>query len=264
MRTAAAVAATVAAALGACSDSDGQVELAFDPPVGAVFEYVTEVTATTETDLPCDDSAPDTERTTLLTRQEVLEPDGDGVLLSVELSRPGLGSRTLVVRLDRGAQLVAVESVEGVPAAALGELGVSELLPAVATAAPDRPLGPGNRWEIDQSVDLGDGQAARVRGEGRLRSLGVVDGHDTATVASTTRVAVQTVTAGDDGGRSLSGEQTSEVEAVFDLESGALHRASTRTVGDYRLLLTPPPGTDGTPCEGTLAVEVTSTVERSA
>jgi hypothetical protein len=260
----AATAMWAAAALSGCSDDDGRVELAFDPPVGAVFEYITEVTATTATDLPCDDAPPATEQTTLTTRQEVLEPDGDGVRLSVRLTRQGLGSRTLVVRLDRGAQLVAVESVEGVPTAALGDLGVAELLPAVAAAPPDRPLAPGEEWEIDQSVDLGEGETARVRGEGRLRRLGVVDGRDTATVASTTTVAVQTSTASPDGGRSLAGEQTSEVEAVFDLADGALQRASTRTIGDYRLLLTPPPGTEGNPCEGTLTVEVTSSVERSA
>jgi hypothetical protein len=36
------------------------------------------------------------------------------------------------MRFDRAAQLTAVESVEGIPAEALGSLGLSEIFPAAA------------------------------------------------------------------------------------------------------------------------------------
>jgi hypothetical protein len=155
--------------------------------------------------------------------------------------------------------------VEGIPASALGELGLSEVFPAAAGAPPDRPLAPGDRWVIDDEVRLEtDGAPTRLRGEGRLVALGVEDGRDTATVESTTTLAVATTASTSSGTRDLEGAQTTEVVATYDLADGALLRAESVTVGTFDLVLGPPPGGAGDPCVGTLDVEVRSRVSRQA
>lgn len=245
-----------------CGDADGRVTIAFRPPVGTELEYLTEVASTTSTDLPCQAAETRTDRTRLDASHLVLEPDGPGVRIQVALSREGIGTRTFVMRFDRAAQLTAVEQVEGIPAAALGDLGLSEIFPAAAGAPPEEPLAPGERWTIDDEVRLGDGEPTRLVGSGRLVELGVVDGNETATVASETRLQVNTRTEATTGTRVLTGEQASEVEAVYDLDTGALRRASAYTVGRFRLVLGPPPGSTGDLCEGTLTVELRSTITR--
>jgi hypothetical protein len=193
----------------------------------------------------------------------VLEVGDDGVRVEVALSRPGIGTRTVVVRFDRAAQLTAVESVEGIPADALGELGLTEVFPAAAGAPPDRPLAPGDRWDIDDEVQLdADAAPTRLRGEGRLVELGVEDGRDTATVRTSTRLPVTTTTSTARGTRTLDGVQLTEVTVTYDLADGAVLRAEAVTSGHFELVLGPPPGGGGDPCTGSLDVEVTSTVER--
>lgn len=260
----------VAAALGAvagpgCGNDDGRVTLAFRPAEGTELRYVTAVASTTTAEglEPCQGSETRTDRTTLDTTQVVLDRDDGAVRVEVALTRRGIGTRTFVVRFDRAAQLTAVESVEGIPAAALGDLGLSEIFPAAAGAPPEAPLAPGDRWAIDDEVDLGGEEPTRLRGEGRLVSLGVVDGTDTATVESTTDLAVRTSTAASTGTRTLRGNQRSEVRAVYDLETGALRQAEADTLGTFDLELGPPPGGEGDPCTGTLTVHLRSTVERS-
>lgn len=257
----------VAAALGVglvagCGDDDGRVTLAFRPPEGTELRYTTEVESSTTTDLPCQPPETRTDRTSLESTQVVLEHDGAAVRVEVALTRPGIGTRTFVVRFDRAAQLTAVESVEGIPAEALGDLGLSEIFPAAAGAPPEAPLAPGDRWRIDDAVDLDGDQPTRLVGEGRLVSLGVIDDHDTATIESTTDLAVRTSTAATTGTRTLTGNQHSEVRAVYDLDTGALRRAEADTTGTFDLVLGPPPGGEGDPCVGTLTVELRSTVIR--
>ena len=253
-----------AAALGSgCGDSDGKVDLAFQPPPGTELDYVTEVESSTRTALACQSPSSSTDRTRLDTHQVVLEPDGGAVRVQVALSREGIGTRTFVMRFDRAAQLTAVEQVEGIPAEALGDFGLSEIFPPAAGAPPDEPLAPGDRWTIDDEVRLGEGEPTRLRGEGRLVELGVEDGHDTAVVHSVTELPVRTRTEASTGTRTLDGEQSSEVDAVYDLDSGALRRATADSVGRFRLVLEPPPGGSGDPCAGTLEIELHSTITRT-
>ena len=262
MRRLVATVAVVAAASAACGN-DGTVALAFRPDEGAELRYRTAVESVTVTDVPCEPPSTRTDRTTLETTQRVLEVGDDGVRVEVSLSRAGIGTRTFVVRFDRAAQLTAVEEVEGIPAAAFGELGLSEVFPAAAGAPPDRPLAPGDRWTIDDEVRLdADGQPTRLRGEGRLVELGVEDGRDTATVETTATLPVVTSTTSSSGTRDLIGEQTTEVVATYDLADGALLRASSETIGTFDVVLGPPPGGAGDPCSGTLGVEVRSAVTR--
>ena len=78
--------------------------------------------------------------------------------------RTGRRRRTNVHHaFDRAAQLTAVESVEGMPAEALGTLGLSEIFPAAAGAPPDRPLRPGE--------PLGDRRSRAARGDGCAHSV---------------------------------------------------------------------------------------------
>jgi hypothetical protein len=261
-RLALVAALAVAAVLPACGDGDGRVTLAYRPPVGTETRYVTEVSSTTISAglEPCQVADTRADRTRLDATQRVLDRDDSLARVEVALSRDGIGTRTFVVRFDRAAQLTAVESVEGIPAAALGDLGLSEIFPAAAGAPPAEPLAPGDRWTIDDEVDLGDDAPTRLRGEGRLVSLGVVDGVDTATVRSSTELEVRTSTAASTGTRTLDGTQHSEVEAVYDLDTGLLRRAEADTIGTFALELGPPPGGDGDPCAGTLTVQLHSEV----
>lgn len=255
-------AVAVAMLAAACGDADGRVTLAYRPPVGTETRYVTEVTSTTMSSglEPCQAADTRTDRTRLDASQRVIDRDGSLVRVEVALSREGIGTRTFVMRFDRAAQLTAVESVEGIPAAALGDLGLSEIFPAAAGAPPEEPLAPGDRWTIDDEVDLGGDAPTRLRGEGRLLSLGVVDGVDTATVHSATELEVRTSTAATTGTRTLDGTQHSEVEAVYDLDTGVLRQAEADTTGTFDLLLGPPPGGEGDPCAGTLTVQLHSEV----
>lgn len=252
----------VAVVAPACGDDDGRVALTYRPAEGTETRYVTEVSSTTISAglEPCQAADTRTDRTRLDASQRVLDRDGSVVRVEVALSREGIGTRTFVVRFDRAAQLTAVESVEGIPAAALGDLGLSEIFPAAAGAPPDEPLAPGDRWTIDDEIDLGDDAPTRLRGDGRLVSLGVVDGVDTATVRSSTDLDVRTSTAATTGTRTLDGTQHSEVEAVYDLDTGLLRRAEADTIGTFDLLLGPPPGGEGDPCAGTLTVQLHSEV----
>lgn len=257
-----AVAAALAVAAPACG-GDGTVELAFRPAAGDALVYETRVESTTVTDRA--DRPPEVrrDRTRLDVVQEIIETGDDGVLAEVSLSRPGTAVRTFVVRFDRAAQLTDVELVEGIPAAALGELGLSAIFPPGAGAPPDTPLAPGDRWEIDDEVALdGQPEPSRLTGEGRLVSLGVEDGHDTATVHTTTRLPVQSSSTSTRGGPTLAGVQVTEVTATYDLADGALRRADSVTTATYRLLLSPPAGTGGAPIEGTLRIEIRSQVRR--
>jgi hypothetical protein len=96
-----------------------------------------------------------------------------------------------------------------------------------------------------------------------LVELGVEDGEETATVASHTRLPVDTTTASTTGTRTLVGTQTSEVTATYDLDDGGLRRATAITVGRFRLRLGPPEGGAGRPLARLLFDQFTRSVDFS-
>jgi hypothetical protein len=193
----------------------------------------------------------------------VLDAGGDTTRIEVTLDRPGVGARTFVMRFDRAAQLTAVESVEGIPAEALGELGLSEIFPAAAGAPPNRRLRPGDRWAIDDLVQLpGMDAPARLSGEGRLVELGVVDGHDTATVTSSTTLPVTSRSTAANSSQTLSGTETTTITVVYDLADGAVRHSTSVTRGQFAVVLTPPTGDTTAPIAGRVSVEVRSTIDR--
>ena len=258
-RALAALAVVVAAApLAACEDDT--VLLTFRPDVGSTYAYEVEVdsviTRTLEDELP----SVRREDAVFVARHTVLDAGPDGVRVEVELTRAGSGARTFVVRYDRAAQLQAVESIEGIEAEALGDLGLSEIFPAAAGAPPDAGLRPGDRWTIDDTVELpGAAGAARLSGSGRLAELGVVDGADVATIVTRTRLPISVA----DGAQALEGSQVTESTARHDLGDGSVLDATSVTRGSFSVVISPPEGQTGAPVEGTLSVEVRSTTRRT-
>jgi hypothetical protein len=252
------------AILLASSCRDDHVKIVFDPKPGTVLAYDVHVVQSSTTALagqaPQSSSSPPAD---LTARQRVLDANGGTTRVEVELARAGIGTRTFIMRFDRAAQLTAVESVEGIPADALGSLGLSEIFPASAGAPPDRPLRPGDRWNIDDRVQLAGMDApARLVGVGRLVELGVVDGHNTATVSSSTTLPLTSTSSTPQGVQRLSGVQTTTITVVYDLDNGAVRHSRAETTGRFDVVLSPPAGQPGTPIPGTLTVDVKSEISR--
>lgn len=253
-----------AGALGGCAE--GTVRVAFQPAPGARSTYRIEVRAVAVTSIRGEAPRRTVADTVLVARHQVLDSGPDGSRVRVRLTEEGGPTSTFVVRLDRGAQLTAVQRIEGLPAGALGDLGLSEIFPAGATAPPDRALAPGDRWSIDAPVRVaapGAG-ASQVTGRGRLVALQATGGRELARVDSTYRLPVHR-TADDTGGQLvLDGSQRTRATVAYDLDDGSVRTATARTRGRYEVTLLPPPGVAGSPVPGTLVVDVDSTTRRTA
>lgn len=253
----------VAPAFTACTEDT--VRVAFHPAPGDRATYRIEVRATAVTTIPGERQRRTEAETVLVARHRVLEAGPDGSRVRVQVSEAGgATSSTFVVRLDRAAQLTAVQRIEGLPSGTLGDLGLSEIFPAAATAPPDRPLAPGDRWPIDAPVRVAAPGPSRLHGEGRLVALQAVDGRELARVESTYRLPVRR-TGADTGGRlALDGVQRTRATVAYDLEDGSVRSADARTRGRYDVTLLPPPGVEGRPVPGTLVVDVDSTSRRTS
>jgi hypothetical protein len=259
MRRLALVVALVALAGGCRPDT---VRLAFRPKAGASYEYRVEVESNTVIAL---EGSPDQEvkdHFVLRARHDVLAAGAESSRVRIRLSGPNLGARTFVVRLDRAGQLAEVQRIEDLPARVLGSIGLTEIFPAAAGAPPDAPLSPGERWVVDEPVNLPGQPNTRLRGSGRLAELGVVDGDDVATIDSTFRLAVRGTTRLEQGSFALDGSQSTTSTATHRLRDGAVDDARAVTRGRYRLTLLPPAGTAGPAVPGTLTVEVRSHTSR--
>ena len=160
----------------ACDDP--AIRLTYRPKVGTRTVYRLNVTTSSTTKLGrrADPRPQRVLRAAFRSSWSAPPTPGDDTQVSVRLTGDGQQARDFVVRLDRAGQLATVETVEGVPAAALGNLGISELLPSAAGALPSAPLRPGDRWRISQLLRIGEARAGRLVGWGRLASLGVSDG----------------------------------------------------------------------------------------
>ena len=251
-----------AGALPACAP--GTVQVAFRPRVGARYSYQVEVR--TRSTLRVDGQAPVSRdvTTNLLVDQTVLTTGADGSVVQVVLRTTPEDERTVLVRLDRAAQLVGLEPVSGRDAAALGDLGVAEVFPAALGAPPDRPLRPGERWQVDSPVTLPASTPTRLVGDGRLTGLGVVAGRKAATVTTASTLPVVRRTGSAAGNEAvLEGTQRTTTTASHALADGAIQAARSTTRASYALRLLPPPGLAGDPVRGTLALEVSSRTERS-
>lgn len=252
-----------AASLVACSP--GTVRIAFRPRVGARYSY--QVKIRTRSTLRVDDGrAPKSQdvTATLKVEQLVLSTDENGSVVQVVLRTTPADERTVLVRLDRAAQLVGLEPANSKDAATVADLGVAEVFPAAVGAPPDRPLRPGERWRVDSPLTLPASTPSRLVGEGRLTGLGVVGGRRSATVATVSTLPVVRRTGS--SGRNeadLEGIQKTATTASHALVDGAIQAARSTTRASYSLRLLPPPGVTEEPVRGHLELEVTSSTERS-
>lgn len=260
-RCIAAATAALAALLAACEPNT--VSVSYRPEAGTRYRYAVTVDSDAVTRLAGQDAERTTRTTDLQVRHRVIGTGRSNAEVEVRLDPSSGPTRTFVVRFDRAAQVTEVERVEGLPAEVLGDLGLSELFPAAAGAPPDRPLAPGDRWAIDEPLRLTGLRSTRLRGQGRVVALGVIDGREVATLATTYRLPVRRTVDDPLGQLILDGEQETTTRTTRDLQDGAVQEATATTVGRFRVTVLPPPGTTGTPVEGTLTVTVTSRTRRT-
>ena len=249
-------------AVAGCKDDT--VRVTFRPEVGAVYRYEVTVRSRSEVRIPGEGPQVHDEEITLQSKQTVLEAGPDGVRVQVVLGDASGSVRTFAVLFDRVAQLESVESDDAIADAEAGVIGLSEIFPAAAGAPPDRRLGPGERWEIDDDVLLpGSVGSAQLTGDGRLVELAMHGHAKVARLATSSRLQLSTVrqTAEGDVVR-LEGEQVTKQRASHDLGDGAVWSASSRTSSTFALEISPPFGELREPVRGTLTVTVTSKTRR--
>ena len=249
-------------ASSACADQ--RVRVTFRPDEGARYRY--EITVSSTSDIELEGREPERREDDLVLEasHRVLSAGRDGSRVEVVL-RPRndpAGGRTFVVRFDRAAQLSEVQRIEGLPADVLGELGLSEIFPAAAGAPPDRAIGPGDGWAIDEDLRLPGLAPTRLTGTGRLVQLGVVGGHDVATLTSRTELPVRRQTSSGEGDIELRGVQRTRTSASHRLDDGSVERADSTTSGTFDLHLLPPSGDDTVALRGRLRVRVHTVTER--
>ena len=241
---------------------ENTVNLAYQPRPGDRYSYRVEVAAVAEARVGSEAPRRTESNNVFEAEHAVLEAAPSGSRVEVRLREQGGSPRTFVVGLDRAAQLAEVQSIEGLPASALGGLGLSEIFPAAAVAPPDRPLAPGSRWSIDEPVRIASPEATRLVGRGRLAELNVADGREVATVESDYRLPVRRTAQERRSQLELNGSQDTNASTTYDLADGSVVSVDARTEGTYDIMLVPPPETPGAPIPGTLTVEVRSVTRR--
>lgn len=239
------------------------VRISFQPAAGAVYRYEVHVRVETRSTLAgAAPRRPPVEDFVMHAEHRVVAVRATDTEVEIKLDIPDVGLRTFTATFDRGAELNQIQSIEGVPAEALGRIGLSEILPGAAGAPPRRPLAPGDRWTINAPADLIGGSGSRLRGEGRLLELGVIRGRNVATVESRYTLPVRRTTNSGDATIDLDGTQTTVVKTTRTLADGAVESANAVTNASYRVTLTPASGVAGAPVSGRLTVEVRSTTTR--
>ncbi|MBI1843791.1 MAG: hypothetical protein HYR89_04165 [Actinobacteria bacterium] len=259
---------------------DDTVRLTFRPTVGTTSSY--RITVETRTTVRMAGENPrldelDRAETVLTTHHTILAHDpgagakaASGVRVRVRVEERGAADRTFIVRFDRSAQPVAVESES---ATTIGDqdrttLGLPEIFPAALSAPPDRALRTGDQWTIDRAITLpGPSKPTRLVGSGQLIELGIVDDEQVARVAATATLHIETKRPATQGLTPvgevrLEGTQRTTYRATHDLDDGAVRTASSTTTGSYRLLAYPPRATGGGPASGTMKVSIRSKTHR--
>ncbi|HEX9968518.1 MAG TPA: hypothetical protein VGB03_00140 [Acidimicrobiales bacterium] len=244
----------------AAACADGTVRVAFRPPTGARYTYRVTVTAEVATRIGDRPPRRTTEEDVFTARHAVLSTGPTGSRVEVRLEAEGQEPRTFVVRFDRAGQLAEVQRIEGIPAGILGGLGLSEIFPAAAAAPPERPLAPGDRWVIDESVDLPG--SSRIQGTGRVTALGMVRGRKLATVESDYVLPVSRTADEGENRLRLDGTQRTRATSTHDVDDGAVEAVEADTTGTFAIQLLPPEGTTGPVVPGQLEVRVRSTTTR--
>ena len=240
----------------------GGVLVTFRPDDGARYSYRIEVASESVVEVPGDLPDTETDHVVLRADHHVLSHGQRGTRVEVRLhaadASPDEAPRTFVVTLDRSARLAAVELVENVPAEALGEIGLSEIFPAAAGAPPDRRLRPGERWEVDERVQLPGGTDGRLRGYGRVEELRVVDGTKAAVITAALTLVVRRARR-----TALAGTQTTTSRSIHTVADGAVLESRSETFGDFTVPLPSPDG-QGDPVIARLTVKLEAISTRNA
>lgn len=247
-------------ALTACDKES--VHVGFRPEAGTTYRYEIKVQSVTMTMLG--DEAPErtVEEVTLESRDTVLSAGPEEVKVEVLLRRAGSPDRTFRVRFDRAAQLAGVDEIDGLPPEVLGPVALPEFLPAAATAPPDRPLTPGEKWKIEALPSLPGGVPVPLEGTGKLVKVMTSGGRKVASITAETRRPMSGVTQVGDATVTLTGTETTQSKATRALVDGSVHEASSVTKGTYRLSLAPQASSAAAPLTGTMSVEIRSQTRR--
>jgi hypothetical protein len=252
-----------ALAFGALTACDKEsVRVGFRPEAGATYRYEIKVQSVTTTVLG--DAAPDRAQddVVLESTEKVLSSAPEAVEVQVTLRRAGSPDRTFRVKFDRGAQLAAVDAVDGLPPDVLGAVGFPELLPAAVTAPPDRALSPGAKWKIDATPALGGAAPVRLEGNGQLVKVTTAGGQKVASIKADTRLPLSSTTQIGDATATLDGTEVTETTAMRSLADGSVQDSTSVTKGTFRIALSPKAGTVSAPVTGTMSVEVRSQTRR--
>ena len=252
--------ALAAGALTACNDEE-PVHVGFRPEAGATYRYEIKVQSVTVTVIGDEPPERSVDEVTLESRDTVLSAAPEEVKVQVELLRAGSPNRTFQVRFDRCAQLAGVDAVDGLPPAVLGPVGLPEFLPAAATAPPDRPLSPGEKWKIDATPTLPGSAPVRLEGSGRLLKVTAAGGRKVASIRAETSVPLSGTSRVGDATVTISGTEKTESTATRALADGVVQEASSVTTGSYHLVVSPKPG-GGLPVTGTMSVEIRAQTRR--
>lgn len=248
-------------ALTACEKES--VHVGFRPEAGASYRYEIKVQSVTTTVLGTEPPQRTAEEITLESRDTVLSAGPDEVRVEVVLRRAGSPDRTFRVRFDRAAQLAGVDEIDGLPPEVLGPAALPEFLPAAATAPPDRPLSPGEKWKIEATPILPGTAPVRLEGTGRLVKVSTSGGRKVASIkAETTRPLSGSSRVGD-AMVTLTGTETTQSTATRALADGSVHEASSVTRATYTLSLAPQASAAAAvPLNGTMQVEIRSQTRR--
>jgi hypothetical protein len=251
--------AVAAGTLTACEKES--VNVGFRPEAGASYRYEIKVQSVTTTVLG--DEAPDraVDEVTLESRDTVLAAGPEEVRVQVVLHRAGSPDRTFLVRFDRGHQLAGVDLVDGLPPEVLGPVGLPAFMPAAATAPPDRPLTPGEKWKIDATHGVpGATTGVRLEGTGRLVKVTTMGGRKVAAIKAETHVPLSSTTQLAGATATISGTERTESTANRSLADGVVEEATSVTRGTYDLVLSP--AGSGAPVRGTMSVEIRAQTRR--
>lgn len=245
-------------ALTACDPHT--ITIRFDPEVGDQFQFQSNIR--TEVHRTVDGVREDVvvDEATLEAMESVTGVGDEEVTVDVAITRDGAPGRTYSARFSRGDHLTAADLIEGAASDAVG-LDLAANLPADLTSPPDGPLEPGARWTIERAIDTGD-RTIVVTGEGRVRSLGVLDGRDVAVVEVELRVPIRSSLDTPNGQVRLVGVQTSESRTTYDLIEGTVRSDRTSIDGEVQLVIEPPADIDAEPVNGTITYSVNTDTKR--
>lgn len=245
-------------ALTACDQES--VHVGFRPEAGASYRYEIKVQSVTVTSLGEEAPERTVDEITLESRDTVLSAGPDEVKVEVLLRRAGSPDRTFRVRFDRAAQLAGVDEIDGLPPEVLGPVALPAFLPAAATAPPDRPLSPGEKWKIEATPTLPGAEPVRLEGTGKLVKVSTAGGRKVASITAETRRPLTGTTKVGDATVTLTGTEITSSKATRALSDGSVHEASSVTKGTYDITLSSRGGP--MPVTGTMAVEIRSQTRR--